>query len=141
MAGNGTPEQTGDSPLTGDTLLLRQVPPGWIQDCRVTSQLFKLTTKDGKRLSAYDNRVWTAAESWEFHVAQGWQSVGVLAVSVEECQLRGLSVCRDDVHFIGHTSICFEPMSRSAQARIAEELTRVVQARGWIHKDANYWKE
>lgn len=134
MAGNGTSEQINNILLTENPLLLRQVPPAWIQNGRATSQLFKLTRKDGRCLSAYDNREWTATEAWEHYVASEWQSVGVLAVSVEECQHSNITVCRDDDPFIGHVSICFEPMSRSKQERIAEKLTGIARARGWLFK-------
>ena len=140
MAGEGTSEQTGNILLTENPLLFRQVPPAWVQNGKATSQLFKLTRKDGRCLSAYDSREWTAADSWEHHVAKAWQSVGVLAVSMEECQNPKISVCRDDDPFIGHISICFEPISRSKQERIAEKLTRTARARGWLYKDPGSWK-
>ena len=40
--------------MTPDTLLFRQVNPGWIREGRVTSQAFKPTAKDEKKLSVYD---------------------------------------------------------------------------------------
>jgi hypothetical protein len=40
--------------MQSDTLLLRQIHPGFIQNGRVTSQAFRPTPKDKKKLSVYD---------------------------------------------------------------------------------------
>lgn len=40
--------------MTPESLLLRQVNPRWIREGRVTSQVFRPTPKDEKKLSVYD---------------------------------------------------------------------------------------
>ena len=65
--------------MTDDTLLLRQVNPAWIQDGRITSQVFRPTPKDSKRLSVYDGDQISAEDAWSHYVRElELESVGVL---------------------------------------------------------------
>ena len=50
--------------MTGDTLLLRQIHPSFVQDGRVTSQAFRPTPKDDAQLSAYDGDQITPVAAW-----------------------------------------------------------------------------
>lgn len=60
------------------TLLYRQVNPSWIQSGRVTSQAFKPTPKDERRLSVYDGDLITPADAWRHYTESlGFSSVGV----------------------------------------------------------------
>ena len=72
--------------MTEDTMLLRQVHPSWVQQGRVTSQAFRPTPKDKHMLSVYDGDMTTPADSWtHFCGILGFQSIGVMAVTVGEC--------------------------------------------------------
>lgn len=69
-----------------DTLLLRQVNPAWVQNGRITSQVFRPTPKDAKRLSMYDGDLISSENAWQhFTEILKLSSVGVTAVSVVEC--------------------------------------------------------
>ena len=73
--------------MTPDTLLFRQVNPGWIREGRVTSQAFKPTAKDEKKLSVYDGDQVTAQQAYVHYTSRlGLPSVGVMAVNVPLCQ-------------------------------------------------------
>jgi len=50
--------------MNSGTLLHRQVNPSWVQQGRVTSQVFKPTPKDNHRLSVYDGDQVTALQAW-----------------------------------------------------------------------------
>ena len=73
--------------MTDLTLLHRQVNPSWVHLGRVTSQAFKPTPKDNRRLSVYDGDQVTAHRAWSHYTGDlGFTSIGVLAVTVSECR-------------------------------------------------------
>ena len=120
--------------MTDGTLLYRQIHPGFVRDGRATSQAFKPTPKDRKRLSVYDGDRITAEESWR-HYARRYPSVGVLAVSVAECE--PLPVRPDPQPFPEHVVIDFTELSRTAKNRKAKRLRRAANERGWQYRPAN----
>src|SRR5437016_4067739 len=86
--------------MTGVTVLLRQVHPSFVQAGRVTSQVFRPTPKDGRLLSVYDGDQITAERSWLHFTSQdNCRSVGVLAVTVNECVAEALNVRSDPEPF------------------------------------------
>jgi hypothetical protein len=121
--------------MTSGTLLLRQVNPSWIQAGRVTSQVFKPTSKDNNRLSVYDGDLVSAEDSW-YHYTNELQfsSVGVLAVTVEECQRQELAAEPDPVPFAAHAVIMFDGWSTSEIAKKAKYLKQSAEARGWQYQ-------
>src|SRR2546429_2180738 len=117
--------------LTGDTLLLRQVHPAWVHRGRVTSQVFRPTPKDQKKLSAYDGDQITAANAWaHFTSVLGLVSVGVLAVSARECQSLGLIVVPEPTLFLEHVFIDFTPFIGNDVQRKAKQLKAFADSRG-----------
>jgi hypothetical protein len=121
--------------MTDQTLLLRQVNPSWIQAGRVTSQAFKPTPKDDKRLSAYDGDQIQPDASWS-HYTQvlGFSSVGVLAVIVEECRSLELPVEPDPAPFPEHVIINFDGCSGTVIEKRAKVLKRYADSRGWQYQ-------
>jgi len=119
--------------MTPETLLLRQINPSWIQNNRVTSQAFKPTPKDEKKLSVYDGDQIDAEASWRhFSGSQGLQSIGVLAVSHRECTDQDLDVQPSPERFPEHVDISFEGAnSNTAIKRLAQLLTAAALERGW----------
>ena len=115
------------------TLLYRQVNPLWVIDGEVNSQTFMPTRKDDGRLSAYDGDRITPAASWQhFTGVLGYNSAGVVAVTVAECHMQGLSVNPDPLpEHPTHTTIDFDGLSRNRRERIADRLKRDANARGW----------
>ena len=122
--------------MTSDTLLLRQIHPSWIQLGRVTSQAFKPTSKDNKRLSVYDGAQVTAEESWT-HYTETLQcsSAGVMAVSIRECETLHLDAEPDPAIFPAHVVIKFDSYSNSQVEKKAKHLKRDAEARGWQYRN------
>ncbi len=71
--------------MNDGTLLLRQVHPTFVQQGRMTSQVFKPTTKDNNELSVYDGDQITADAAWRHYTEKlHLSSTGVVAVAVAE---------------------------------------------------------
>ncbi len=120
---------------TPDTLLHRQVNPSWVQDGRVTSQLFKPSPKDEGRLSVYDGDRMSAPAAWaHFTGILGFLSIGVMSVTVAECITHELPVEPDPEPFPEHTIIRFDGLSPNEVRRRAKYLTKAAQVRGWQYR-------
>lgn len=121
--------------MTSDTLLFRQVNPYWMQQDRITSQTFKPTPKDKEKLSAYDGDQVTAEESWEHYTRRlGFQSVGVVAVTVDECAKQELQAIPDPTPFPAHVFIDFSGLSGNQKIMKAKSLRVIAQNRGWQYQ-------
>ena len=121
--------------MTRDTLLLRQVNPAWVQKGRVTSQVFKPTPQDRKRLSVYDGGQVTAEEAWKHYSEElGLASVGVLGVTVGECEDQALAAESDPEPFPAHAVIRFDTCTESQIPKKAKRLTKAAEARGWLYQ-------
>jgi len=119
------------------TLLLRQIHPSFLQNDRVTSQAFRPTPKDEKRLSVYDGDLTTPRESHHHYTQElGLSSTGVMAVSVEECRALILEVASDPQPFLEHAVIDFSRLSEKAIKTKAKILKSRAMARGWLYRDA-----
>ncbi|MBI5015494.1 MAG: hypothetical protein HZB55_08375 [Deltaproteobacteria bacterium] len=118
--------------MTSGTLLLRQVHPSWVQQGRATSQVFKPTPKDEKRLSVYDGDQVSAERAWHHYTdLLGHASMGVMAVTVGECQRQGLPVAADPTPFPEHVLIDFTGLAENPINRKAKQLKAMAEARGW----------
>ena len=121
--------------MTPDMLLFRQVNPNWVRAGRVTSQAFAPTKKDRKRLSVYDGDKITAEDAWKHYVRKlELESVGVLAVTVAECDGQALPAESDPDQFVGHAVIKFDNNSNSQIERKAKHLKRLAEKRGWQYR-------
>ena len=121
--------------MTNDTLLHRQVSPSWIQEGRVTSQVFKPTPKDKKRLSVYDGDQVTPEDAWNHYTNElGFSSAGVMAVTVGECQVNDLPVEADPKPFLAHAVIRFDGCSNWQIEKKAKHLKRAAELRGWQYQ-------
>lgn len=115
------------------TLLLRQVHPCFVQDGKITSQAFRPTPKDEKKLSVYDGDKISPEKSYNHYCCQaGCTSHGVMAVSNEECATQELTVIEDGIPFPEHCSICFDNFSKSQIEKKAKRLKRFAEERGWL---------
>ncbi len=93
------------------TLLLRQIHPGFLQNDRVTSQAFRPTPKDEKKLSVYDGDLTTPGESYHHYTEKlGLSSTGVMAVSVKESRAIDLEPVSDPEPFPEHVVIDFSAL-------------------------------
>ena len=121
--------------MTSDTLLLRQVSPSWVQAGHITSQVFKPTAKDNNRLSVYDGDQMTAEDAWDHYTDElGYSSVGVMAVTVCECESLDLLVEPDPKPFREHVVIKFDGCSGSQIDKKAKHLKKAAESRGWQHQ-------
>lgn len=118
--------------MTPNTLLLRQIHPSFVQSGRITSQAFRPTPKDEKRLSVYDGDRIQPQDSWEHYTKeQGFLSVGVMAVNRGECTAEKLTVSADGKPFPEHVTIDFSAFSNSEIEKKAKVLRQHAQTRGW----------
>jgi len=121
--------------MNADTLLHRQVHPSWAQQDRVTSQVFRPTPKDEKRLSVYDGDQITAEAAWNHYTNDlGHVSAGVLAVTVAECVTQQLPVVPDPAPFPEHVLIDFTGLAESEIKQKAKHLRGAAQRRGWQYR-------
>lgn len=120
-----------------DTLLLRQVHPAWVQQGRVTSQVFRPTPKDRKRLSVYDGDQITPENSWRHYTTgMGYSSIGVMAVAVVECSQLQLATRLDPEPFPEHAVIDFDGYSENETKRKSKQLKEFAQLRGWLYQNS-----
>lgn len=127
--------------MNDTTLLYRQVHPRHVKVyqnvAHITSQVFRPTRKDNGKLSVYDGSQMEAEASWRhFTQEQGYPSVGVMAVTVEECAGEGLIVLPDPNEFPEHVLIVFEDptgnrLSRNQIDDISKRLKAAAERRGW----------
>lgn len=118
--------------MNTETLLHRQVHPSWVQDGRVSSQAFKPTSKDEKCLSVYDGDQIEAEAAWRHYVeALGYKSIGVLAVTVGECEVLELIVSPDPDTFPEHVYIDFRGLTNRQIEKTAKALNSKARSRGW----------
>lgn len=124
-----------------DELLWRNAHPDWVVDGELTSQAFRPTPKDQKKLSsARETEVSAEANFKEFTEDFGLESVGVWAVSVGEVQDQSLRSVYDEHSpstptpcLKGHTSLDFTAVSNSQAKRIGGRLRDHAEGRGKRH--------
>ena len=106
-------------PLTqGEELLYRLVHPSFVHDGRVTSQALRPTPKDDDLLSVDRSSLSTPEASWGRFIESGYEAVGVVAVSVDECSEEGLPALSDPLPASG------ERPANPAHARYQRRRTR-----------------
>ena len=120
--------------MNPNTLLLRQIHPSWVREGRVTSQAFKPTPKDDRKLSVSNGDMVSPRDSWMNYIKRNLASHGVLAVSVLECAKHDLEVSPDPLlEQQDHTVIDFSTLNSISQMeRISKILTAYSFSRGWL---------
>ena len=125
--------------MNSDTLLYRMVSPSFMKDDNnPTAQVFKPTRKDNGFLSVYDGDQISPRDAYEHYTGSppglGQNAVGVLAVTVAECESLDLAVTPDPAPFPEHTLIDFSALSRGMVRYAADELRVIANARGWQYR-------
>jgi len=120
--------------LTDATHLLRQIHPSFVKQGRVTSQAFRPTPKDEHKLSVYDGDLIAAPASWEHYRGRGLESVGVMAVTVEECTKLELKVRSSPEQFPEHAEIDFLDLAPNQSERKGKRLRDAADIRGWLYQ-------
>lgn len=121
--------------MTGATTqLLRQVHPTFVQAGKVTSQAFRPTAKDEGLLSMYDGDM-IAAEAAFLHytTSLNLESVGVMGVTVQECNDEGLPSRPDTEWFKEHVVIDFTGQSANGCEKKSKKLKAKAEMRGWLY--------
>ena len=133
MAGErGTPSR-GSCGVNGDTFLLRQIHPHFIaKDGQVTYLAFRPFPKDKDKLSAYDGSQITAEAAWNHYCyVLNLTSSGVMAVTVDECELQQTRPILDAQPYPEHVSIDFTGLSKREVKNAAKRFAEFAMERGW----------
>jgi len=121
--------------MNSDTLLLRQIHPSFIQDGKVTSQAFRPTPKDEKKLSVYDGDQINAIDAWNhFTTTLILKSNGVQAITVDECTQCNLSILPDPNTFPEHCLIDYSSYNENEIKKKAKFLKSRAENRGWLYQ-------
>ena|SRR5258708_5964918 len=121
--------------MTNATFLLRHVHPSFVQAGRVTSQAFRPTPKDESLLSVYDGDQITPEASWAHFInTQYCRSIGVLAVTVDECSAESLPARPDPQLFPEHAVIDFVGLTDKQIETTGKKLRVKAEARGWQYQ-------
>ena len=124
--------------MNAATFLWRQVNPWHIKENRITSELFLPTRAEGGKSSVYDGDQISAKESWEHYNAPDPEgskaSLGVMALTVEECQMEGVEPVPDPTPFPEHVLLDFTGLSNRKQETAAKALRSIAVDRGWIYR-------
>lgn len=75
-------------------LLYRQIHPSWVSKGRIGTQSFTPFPRDQGGLSVHNGDLITPYKAWRQHT-KNYKSMGVLAVSLQECRIIGLKVKPD----------------------------------------------
>ena len=120
--------------MNSNTLLLRQIHPSWFKDGRATSQAFYPTPKDNGFLSVHDGDQITAEAAWNRYTIE-LESVGVLGVTLAECELQQVRVIPDSQpDSPEHALLDFTGFGSSKTKRVARQLVRNANDRGWLFR-------
>jgi hypothetical protein len=115
--------------------LRRQVHPSWIQNERVTSQAFRPTPKDNGKLSTYHGGMIQPKEAWEHYTGVlQLESLGVQAVTVQECKEQDVPPNHDKEHYDEHVSVDFTGKNESQARKISAKLRHAAEQRGWQYR-------
>jgi hypothetical protein len=118
--------------MTDETLLHRQVHPGFFSGDRPTSQAFTPTAKDGGKLSVDDGDQFSAEQSYVHYTSKlNLESRGVLSVAVSECKALSLAATLDGVPYPEHAFIDMTALSGSQASAKAKKLRDVGLQRDW----------
>ena len=124
--------------MNNETLMLRQINPGFIQGDQVSSQAFRPTPKDKRRLSVYDGDQLAPQVAYKHYTNMlSLSSAGVMAVSVAECGKLELPVRPDPEQFPEHAVIDFSEFSGSRVEKKAKLLRAMAKQRGWLYRAAS----
>lgn len=121
--------------MNPDTTLLRQIHPGFLQNGRVTSQVFRPTPKDENMLSVDNGNQVSAEDSFNRFIATpNCTSMGVQAVTKLDCDEHELPVEQDGQPYPEHCFIDYRTFSKNQIERKAKLLRVKAEERGWLYR-------
>lgn len=119
--------------MTEATLLFRQIHPNFVQDGYASSRAFRPNEADNGLMSVYDGDLITAEASWTHYTTElKKQSVGAMALSVEEFSLHGLTARPDPEPFPEHAVVDFTGLEERHWRNKSKKLHALAIARGWV---------
>ncbi len=120
--------------MNANTFLYRQIHPNFIQQNRVSSQAFRPTPKDDQKLSVYDGDQIEPSAAYQHYTGKlNLPSVGVMAVTVSECEVTDLPTLPDPAPFPEHALIDFSAYSKNETEKKAKLLKAKAEARNWLY--------
>lgn len=117
-------------------LLHRQVNPSWVQDGRISSQVFTPTPKDSGLLSVYNGCLISPEASFHHYTRTlGLRAVGTVSVSVNEVSAVGVGWRPDPEPFVEHALIDFRHLGSAGRIKAkAQALAEWARLRGWTFR-------
>ena len=125
--------------MNDETLLYRVISSAmWVQEGQVSSQAFRPRRSDNKRLSVYAGDQITPQDAWS-HYTRDYNNppIGVLAVTVSECDTQDLPVVPDPQTFPEHVLIDFSKFGMNQTKRKSGLLRDATVARDWQFRFVN----
>jgi len=117
------------------TPLLRQIHPSFVQDGRVTSQVFRPTPKDENMLSVDNGSEISAEDSFDRFIATpNCTSVGVQAVIKQDCDDHELPVEQNGEPYPEHCFIDYRAFTKKQIESKAKLLRAQAGERGWLYR-------
>ncbi|CAI8808141.1 hypothetical protein KS461_10630 [Pseudomonas chlororaphis] len=121
--------------MDDQTQLLRQVHPSFVQDGKITSQVFRPTPKDDKKLSSYDGDLITPEASHAHFTSRvDCRSAGVVSITTAECRALDLLAVADPEEFPEHVLIDFSEFEKKEIEKKAKILRTNAESRDWLYK-------
>lgn len=123
--------------MKSESLLYRIVHVSWVQNGRFTSQIFQPTGNNPPSLHVYHGGLITPEEAWLRFTGSSSDFrgfVGVVGVSIAECQTLQLLVNLGTDLGLEQATIEFAGMSRSQIRRTAVILREMGASRGWLFR-------
>ena len=112
-------------------LLHRNAHPDFIQNGRISSQVFKLKTADKGQLSVQQNSKAIAAIAYARYTARDFESAGVWSVTVAECSELSLKAYDDPLpDDDSHAVLDLTRFTTSQAHKLADKLAHKARARG-----------
>lgn len=121
--------------MDGNTLLLRQIHPKFVQGDKVTSQAFRPTPKDEGKLSVYDGDQIEPEPAWQHFIQDPkCSSAGVMAVTGGECEALKLPYQLTGHPYAEHAEIDFTALNTNQTEKASKKLKAKAEARGWLYR-------
>ena len=123
--------------MSPETLLFRLVHVSCVQGNAITSQVFQPVPMGEGLLSVYHGGSWSPEDAWNRFTGLLLgenKFVGVVGVTVAECQVLDLPVVPMPDAISGHAAIDFSGLSRNQIRRKSISLREFAVARGWLFR-------
>jgi hypothetical protein len=124
----------------GAEVLFRQIHPNFYEQGEPSSQAFNPTDKDDHKLSVDRSARATAAGSFALYTGNGFKSVAVYGVSVDEFTQESIACFSDPLPKVGvfaenpaHSYADYSAHRSASRKNIAKLLKRKAIARGSLH--------